>query len=194
MQGIMRRIGVLGGLFDPPHWGHVLVARQAKQTQKYVDDVWIMPVYKPPWRDAAAPADNRLEMVRRAFEPEFHVDLSEFNHKKTSFTIDTVCLLKKKYPNDTFKWIIGSDGLQSLTKWHKYDELVKVMSFLVFPRAGFPTEKSVGHTHLFNEPDLIISNCSSSLVRHRIRQRLSISGIVPEAVMSYISAHHLYEQ
>ena len=133
----MTKIGLFGGLFDPPHWGHVWAVQQIVERKKYVDEVWIMPAYQHPWRRGFASSNHRFKMVKKAFEAHFRVDATEMERKGTSYTIDTIRLLKHRYPNHVFSWIIGSDGVKSLPKWRNYNALVQEMSFVVFPRLGF---------------------------------------------------------
>jgi len=186
-----RRIAVLGGLFDPPHLGHFLIAKQALESDFKIDLVYLMPAYKHPWRDAYASSEERLAMAVFSANRKIRVDPWEIEQKKTSFTIEAVKeFLKRK---DRYFWLLGSDALPTFHKWKEYKKLSKMIKFLVFPRAGFPMKKLPDNFYSLAKKDSIITNISSTAIRERIKNGQSIKNLVPKEVEEYIEKKQLYK-
>ena len=99
----MSRIGLMGGTFDPPHLGHLLIAEQARE-QLELDEVWFLPAAIPPHKAGFSPAKDRIEMTRRAIadHPAFKLNLIEFERDEPSYTVETMRRLRDVYPDDTF--------------------------------------------------------------------------------------------
>lgn len=137
-----KRIGLMGGTFNPIHNGHLILAQEAKE-QYDLDEIWFLPSKRPPHKDnRELPKDEiRLEMLYMAVEsnPFFSVSLLEMNRtKEKTYTYDTMLELKEKYPDTEFYFIIGADSLFYLDKWYGFKELLKGMVFLTAPRSGLP--------------------------------------------------------
>ncbi|MBR3060830.1 MAG: nicotinate (nicotinamide) nucleotide adenylyltransferase, partial [Exiguobacterium sp.] len=115
----MSRIGLMGGTFDPPHLGHLLIAEQARE-QLELDEVWFLPAAIPPHKDGFSSADHRIEMTRRAIQnqSDFKLNLIEFERSEPSYTVETMKRLIEQYPNDEFYFLIGADSLVSLESWY----------------------------------------------------------------------------
>lgn len=186
------RIGILGGSFDPPHFGHILVARQVKEIMK-LNEVWLMPYFAHNWDSTVSSASHRFAMTKLVEEKGIIVSDEEIKIEKKSYTIDTIRRLKSKYSH-TFFWIIGSDVLKDFEKWKDYKNLTKEIEFFVFPRDGFSTPSKLpeGFT-LVSSNELVTSNISSSIIRSRIMKKLSVNRLVSDKVMSYIQKHKLYK-
>ncbi|MEG4392855.1 nicotinate (nicotinamide) nucleotide adenylyltransferase [Microcoleus sp. BROC3] len=134
----MAKIAILGGTFDPVHWGHVLVAQTAA-SQFNLDRVIWVPDRSPPhkWRPNLASFEQRREMLALAIadRPDFLLSPPEANPRGSSFAIDTLLYLQKLYPgDDRWYWIIGSDALLTLPKWHRCMEIAGLCDWLVAPR------------------------------------------------------------
>lgn len=133
----MGKIAILGGTFDPVHWGHVLVAETAA-SQFGLDQVIWVPDRSPPhkWRPDLASFERRREMLELAIgdHPDFLISPPEANPSDSSFAIDTLLYLQKLYPADRWYWIIGSDALLTLPKWHRCREIGRLCDWLVAPR------------------------------------------------------------
>lgn len=186
------KIGILGGSFDPPHFGHLLVARQTREVAG-LDELWLMPYFAHSWDVTVSKARDRLAMAKLIEEPGIKVSDEETRQEVKSYTIDTVRRLKEKYPNDEFYWIVGSDVLGEFDRWKEYEMLKKEVAFLVFPRNGYPVPKELPHGfQLVSSPDLVTSNISSTIVRKRLQKGHSVVGLVPEGVLGYIQNHTLY--
>lgn len=185
-------IGILGGSFDPPHIGHLLVARQTREIA-ILDQVWLMPYFAHNWDTTVTPANHRLAMAKLLEEDGINVSDEEIKRKEKSYTIDTVRRLKSKFSSHEFFWIVGSDVLPEFNRWKNYKKLPKEVSFLVFPRNGHPLPDRLpqGFTPVIS-PELVTSNISSTIVRKRITKGLSVSGMISGGVISYIQRTTLY--
>lgn len=207
IEYVTMKIAILGGAFDPPHIGHYLVARQVKEMLK-MDEVWLMTCYSyfpefPVKFAKITPFEERHRMACYLRKSGIKVSGFEQKYNKRSRTIDTLRLLKKKYPQHTFSWIIGSDCLPSFHLWNEWETLVKEHYLIIFPRdTDFRTFKDRVKTyfHITHIPshitvvegDLIVSNIASTHVRNRVRDDLPIEGFVLHEVEKYIMANGLY--
>ena len=189
------RIAILGGAFDPPHFGHFLVAQQTLDFSK-IDEIWLMPCFSHPFDKKMTTGDKRLEMCKLALSDfankRIRVSDFEIRLEKKSFTIDTVLTLKKTFRTDHFSWLIGSDNLASFEKWKDWQKLIKEIKFLVFPRIDYPVKKLPKDFFLIESKKLIYSNLSSEIIRKRIKENLSIKGLVTAGVEEYIIKNKLY--
>ncbi|MEG4104600.1 nicotinate (nicotinamide) nucleotide adenylyltransferase [Microcoleus sp. S13_C5] len=134
----MGKIAILGGTFDPVHWGHVLVAETAA-SQFALDRVIWVPDRSPPHKERPdlASFEQRREMLALAIgdRPDFLISPRSANPSDSSFAIDTLLYLQKLYPGDhRWYWIIGSDALITLPKWHRCCEIAGLCDWLVAPR------------------------------------------------------------
>ena len=133
----MRKIAILGGTFDPVHWGHVLVAETAA-SQFGLDRVIWVPDRSPPHkgRPDLASFEQRRAMLALAIgdRPDFLLSPPEANPRGSSFAIETLLYLQKLYPGSRWYWIIGSDALLTLPKWHRCSEIGGLCDWLVAPR------------------------------------------------------------
>ncbi|WP_252393543.1 nicotinate-nucleotide adenylyltransferase [Hydrogenibacillus sp. N12] len=134
----MRRIGLFGGTFDPPHWGHLVAAERAADALG-LEAVWFVPNRLPPHKDPRlhAPAEDRLAMVRLAIDgvPHFAVSSVELERDGPSYTIDTVRLLRARHPDVAWTFIVGEDAFRSLPTWKEAAELVRLVGWAVLRRA-----------------------------------------------------------
>ncbi|OGH41873.1 MAG: nicotinate (nicotinamide) nucleotide adenylyltransferase [Candidatus Levybacteria bacterium RIFCSPLOWO2_02_FULL_36_8b] len=186
------RIGILGGSFDPPHLGHISIARQVRELMK-LDQIWLMPYYEHSWDSSASSAHHRFAMTKLVEEKEIIVSDEEIKFKKRSYAIQTVKRLKKKYPH-VFFWIIGGDVLPDFTKWKDYEKLITEIKFIIVPRKGFsfPAKIQKGFL-LIPSPEFITSDISSSIIRRNIKEGRPVTGLISKPVLSYIQKHQLYE-
>jgi nicotinate-nucleotide adenylyltransferase len=185
------RIGILGGSFDPPHLGHILIAHQTKEIM-HLDEVWLVPYFAHSWKKTHASASHRLKMTKLLEEPGIKICDVEIKHEGKNYTVDTVETLKKKYSHEFF-WIVGSDTLEDFHKWKSYERLIQEINFIVFPRYDYPQPKSLPpEFHMLLGKSLILSTISSSMIRERVRKNLPVDHLVCNPVLSYIQKHKLY--
>lgn len=194
----MRNIGIMGGTFDPIHIGHLLAAETALE-QGGLDEVWFIPTADPPLKDAApsTSAGDRFEMTRLAVEGEdrFRALDLEIRRGGTSYSYDTVKQLQAQHPDCSFSYIIGSDRINDLPKWHRIGELAAMARFIGLERPG---EKPMTDSlppylqvlvQMARMPQIGIS---STVIRERLLAGKSIRYLVPDSVGDYIRRHGLY--
>ena len=188
-----KRVGILGGTFNPPHLGHLIIAEQVK-SQLNLDEVMFIPDYQPPHIDkkTAISAEKRLKMVKLSTmdEPEFKVSDIELRRKGVSYTIDTIKELKLKNPEVDYYFIIGGDMVEYLPKWHRIEELIKLVKFVGVSRPGYRKESKYPIMWV----DVPMTDISSTLVRRNVKQGCSIKYLVTPEVENYIHEEGLYRE
>lgn len=184
-------IGILGGSFNPPHIGHLLVAQQVLDFTN-LEEIWWLPAYRHTFDKPLASVAHRLAMTRLLNLPKTKVSTLEIDHQLDGNTITLIPLLHKHYPKHKFTFIVGTDQLPTFTKWGRWQELLQELPFLVVPRAGFPAQPLYDGMRLLVHSQLIVTNISSTKIRERIKKKLSIDNFVPEEITAYISTHQLY--
>ncbi|WP_413380105.1 nicotinate-nucleotide adenylyltransferase [Alkalihalobacillus sp. 1P02AB] len=189
----MKRIGLFGGSFDPPHLGHMLMAQYVLEECE-LDEIWFVPVHTPPHkkRESMSTNEERLEMLEQstAFEERFFISTIEFERKGISYTIETVKQLKKQHPNIQFYFIIGGDMIESLHTWKDIDELMEDTTFIGVQRPG--TSSQAIYSDRVIQVETIQVDLSSTLIRERVKLGKSIAYMVPNGVESIIRKRGLY--
>lgn len=184
------KIGLLGGVFNPPHLGHVLMAQQILDFAKF-DEVWFLVSYgQHPPKPHVAPVEHRLAMAKMLVLPKTRISTLEIAHTLDGNTIKLLQFLPKEH---TYTFVMGADWLPGFELWGNWQELIKKLPFLVFPRCGFPNEPLYENMKVFEHPLLMTSNISSTFIRERIKQGLPINPFVPPPVAMYIKEHNLYK-
>ena len=195
-----RRIGVFGGAFDPPHNGHVALARAAL-AQLRLDELRIFPTGQA-WHKARAlsAGERRIDMARLAFAdvPRVVVDPREVHRQGPTYTIDTLRALRQECPDARLLRIIGADQAEALHTWKDSAEIAKIAVLSIAARARpVPGAPPADISHLppsFYEPiDLPPISLSSTEVRSLAAAGQPIDHLVPAAVARYIAEHHLYQ-
>lgn len=190
----MKKIGLLGGTFDPPHYGHLMIANEVL-TQCGLDEIWFIPAYVPPHKQKSTVTEleHRVAMLNIAIEthPLFQMCTIEIERKGPSYTYDTIKELKEKYPNDTFYFIIGADMVQDLPNWNQIDKLIKLTTFIGVNRPGFQLDSKYEHAIKYIEIPLF--EVSSTFLRERFQKKQSTRYYLPEKVRHYIEENQLYE-
>ncbi|WP_181298011.1 nicotinate-nucleotide adenylyltransferase [Pseudomonas sp. Q2-TVG4-2] len=208
-----RRIGVLGGTFDPVHIGHLRGALEVAETLG-LDEVRLVPNFRPPHRETPnSSAQDRLAMVRLAVEdlPMLAVDARELERDKPSYTLDTLESLRDELEHDDQIFlIVGWDAFCGLPSWHRWEELLDHCHILIMQRPDADSEAPEALRDLLaarsvSDP-LALAGSSGQIAfvwqaplgvsATRIRQFLasgrSVRFLVPDAVLAYINAHGLY--
>jgi nicotinate-nucleotide adenylyltransferase len=189
--GETKRIGILGGTFNPPHIGHLVIAEQVA-TQLNLDKVYFMPNAKPPHVDAKSAIDpmDRARMVLAAItgNSKFGIELLEVQRGGKSYTYNSILQLKVEHPNYDYFFIIGADEVNYLNTWYRIEDLVKMVHFVGVNRPGqvVTTEYPVQFVTVNN------LDISSSDIRRKIANKQSVRYLVPDAVAAYIVEHGLY--
>lgn len=174
----LKKIGILGGSFSPPHLGHVGICQYVLD-QKKVDQVWVIPCFEHPFDKPLVSFDHRFRMCELAFK-DFgdKIRVSDIEKKLggKSFTFRTIQHLKKENPKLEFFLILGEDAAKEATTWHQYDKLKKAISWLIVPRG----EKSA------------IPNVSSTDIRKVLKEEKNVGSYLPQPVYQYIVQNRLY--
>ncbi len=186
------RIGLLGGVFNPPHLGHLLMAQQALDLAGF-QEIWLLPAYRHTFVKQLDSLTDRLHMTKLLAGDRIRLSTLEIDQRLSGQTIELVPLLQNDYPQHQFTFIIGSDQLPTFHKWGEYQKLLQKLPFLVIPRAGFPTKPLYKGMRVLEHPLLIKTNISSSIIRQRVRQGLTIEYLVPGKVKEYIEKKGLYK-
>jgi nicotinate-nucleotide adenylyltransferase len=182
-------IALLGGAFNPPHLGHIMIAQQILDFTD-TDEVWLLPNYNQIPPKPVAAALDRLAMTRFLERGHIKVSTLEIDHALNGDTIHLLPYLPKQH---AYHFIIGSDQLTSFHLWGNWESLLKKMPFYVFPRYGYPNEPLYEGMNVISHELLIASNISSTKIRLRVMQNKSIDQFVPKKVADYILSHNLYK-
>lgn len=186
-----KQVGLLGGNFNPIHHAHLMIAEQVGQKMGF-DEVHLLPSYLPPHVDEKKTIDSehRLAMVKLAIEdnPFLSVDTRELARKGKSYTFDTMLELTTENPDTEYYFIIGGDEVAYLPKWHRIDELVRIVNFVGVKRAGYALESPYPIIWV-DVPEIQLS---SSYIRKQVNQGCSIRYLVPDRVREYIAEEGLY--
>ncbi len=194
-------IGVLGGTFDPVHIGHLVVAEEARIRLGF-KEVLFVPAGQP-WLKLdhnITPEVHRVEMVRRAIADNTHFKLCtiEVERPGPSYTVDTLTRLQKQLGSEaSLFFIIGRDTLAELPLWKEPEKLIQLCRLVVAPRLGSKDLKHLetaipGLLDKVIQLDMPVIGISSSGIRQRIAQGLSIRYWVPAEVEKYITGHKIY--
>ncbi|WP_080844922.1 nicotinate-nucleotide adenylyltransferase [Cytobacillus gottheilii] len=187
----MKKVGILGGTFDPPHLGHFIIANEVKEELE-LDEIWFMPNQEPPHkvRTNSVPASDRVRMLELGItgRPGFKVETIELDRQGPSYTYDTIKQLNELYKQYSFYFIIGADMVEYLPKWHNIDELITMVQFIGVNRPAYELESDYPITYA-NVPDVAIS---SSMIRDRLQKGRSITYLVPNEIRDYIKEKKLY--
>lgn len=186
-----RRIGLYGGTFDPIHNAHLLIADQVGKSL-CLDRVLLMPDMIPPHVDHkdAISAKYRVDMLQLAIQdnPFLGLELAEIDRGGVSYTYDTIRELKKEHPNVDYYFIIGGDMVDYLPKWHRINDLMRMVNFVGVRRPG--ANNSSDYPVIWVDVPQV--DFSSTDIRQRVIDGRSIKYMVPSAVEKYIKEHQLY--
>ena len=186
-----RRIGLFGGTFDPPHIGHCIIANEVlKRCQ--LDEVWWIPTSTPPHKNKsnAVSDEARSQMVKLICEENesFHFCGIELERSGKSYTVDTLLSLKKMHLDASFSFLIGGDMIAYLPKWHRIEELVKLVEFIGVEREGYSTHSPYEFTKV-EVPSMAVS---SSMIRSKLNNGENVRYLVPDNVWNWIRKEGLY--
>lgn len=188
-----RRVGLLGGTFDPPHLGHLVVAECAR-VELGLDEVRLLVAGDPWMKSAPSPAAVRLALAREAVadDPNLKVDDREVRRGGKTYTADTLAELHQEDPETDWWFVLGEDAAAGLASWHRVEDAFALARFVVVTRPGalFPVEgvlpDEVVHLEI---PQLDVS---STQLRARFSGGLATRYLVPDRVDAYIRRRGLY--
>ena len=194
-----RRLGVMGGTFDPIHHGHLLTAEEAA-VQFGLDEVLFVPTGRP-WmkdRDDVSPAEDRylMTVVATASNPRFSVSRIDIDRKGQTYTVDTLHAVGEQAPDAELFFVTGADAMLEIFGWKDPEEVLSLAHFIAATRPGYDLarfEAAAPTRHpnvsVMTIPALAIS---STDIRRRVGEGRPIRYLVPEGVKSYIEKAGLY--
>jgi nicotinate-nucleotide adenylyltransferase len=211
-EATITRLGVLGGTFDPPHYGHLLLADTAR-AQLSLERVLFAPVGQPPHKPMAQPSSiaHRVAMVQAALddadEPVFRLCRVDVDRPGPHYTVDALAILRETYPEAKVWFLIGADSLADLAEWYMPDQIIALARLGVLPRPGYEPNLGAlasrmvladGRTvtmDLGQRVDWLVGpalDISSSALRERAKRQLPLRFLVPPSVEVYVRQHCLY--
>lgn len=207
-------IGLLGGVFDPIHNGHLYIASQAIDKLK-LDEVRFIPCKKQVLKEKSHATEiQRLTMLKLAIKgyDHFSIDEREINRETPSYTLETLISLRQEFPSYSLCWILGTDAFQQFDHWYHWHEIVNYAHLIIVDRPHAARElnpllKKFLETHLTTiQTDLLEfthgkifrlkikpSEISSTSIREKIKHHQDISFDVPKEVKHYIEENGLYK-
>lgn len=194
----LMRSGVLGGAFDPPHMGHLIVAEGTRDALG-LDRVLFIPYAQGPHRPSGprAGGQHRLNMLEAALatEPDMEVDPRELRREGLSYTVDTLRFLARESPDEEFTLIVGSDQMLVFDEWRDHEAILELARVAAVERPGYPIsdlDPEVGSRIVHVQLPLLL--ISSTDIRERVAAGRTIRHLVPAPVARYIQEHGLYRQ
>ena len=200
----MSEIGILGGTFDPFHYGHLSIAEAAIKEYD-LSEVILLPTKVQPFKIGRemASEEDRVNMVRLIAEEsrQLRVSTIEAYSQSVSYTYKTLKLLQEEHPEDKFYFILGTDSFLTLEDWYKGKDLLQEFAFIIGVRPGYKISETKDTAirlkkaydaeikMLHNE----IIEVSSTEIKNNIRSGKSIKNLVPLQVERYIDEHGLYK-
>jgi len=209
----MHTIGLLGGTFNPVHFGHLRIALECKENLA-LDELRMVPCANPPHREMPeVSAEQRLAMLKLAMQDcaDMVVDDRELKRPGESYTIDTLRSIRKEFPESSLNLIIGSDAFQALSTWHEWQQLLEYAHLIIAKRPDNIDDKAsdvgeqlrscfvenyqklheqtAGLIYVMHVSQLEIS---STEIRSLFQNQKSAQFLLPEAVIHYIKQNFLY--
>jgi nicotinate-nucleotide adenylyltransferase len=192
----MRRIGLFGGSFNPPHVAHQLVALYVLET--ILDEVWFLPTYSHPFGKQLAAYDHRIAMCELAAAPlgarasvsRAEQELATRPDFVASHTLDLIEHVIAKHTDAKFHLVIGADILGETDKWHRWDEVTRLAPPIVIGRSGYPLPQGSIET------GIVMPEVSATRVRELLAGQgaasTEVTALLPQTVLRYIARHGLY--
>jgi nicotinate-nucleotide adenylyltransferase len=200
------RLGILGGTFDPVHYGHLLLAETARE-QCRLDQVWFLPASIPPHKQGheLSPVEQRIEMLELAVagNPAMIVSRLEADRGGVTYTVDTLAALAADDANREILFLMGADSLADLPNWREPERICQLAILAVVGRAGQQVDYSrladfvpAQRLELFrqHQVEMPLIELSSHDIRERVVRGQSIRYRTPRAVEKYIESQELYRK
>jgi len=188
----MSKIGIMGGTFDPIHFGHLKIASSAK-SEYHLDKVIFLTSGNPPHKRDKTILDAKIRhiMVKLAIDgiDGFEASDYEVNRKEYSYSVNTLKHFRETMPDDELFFIIGGDSLRDFHKWYQPDEILKLCTLLVYDRNGGE------HTSDFSKPiSGATIDISSTEIRKKLENGEDVSAFIPPAVLEFIESNNIYKK
>ena len=188
-----RRLGILGGAFDPIHYGHLLLAAEAHY-QLELDKVLFMPTFKSAHKhkEIGTPYQHRLAMLKLALakQPEFAITEIEKKLGDISYTVKSLAALHQEQPEAEFFFLVGADNVEQLKTWFEPERLTELATLAVVARPGH--QLPIGLSEKVVKVEMPLIEISASAIRGRVKSGASIRFWTPREVEDYIASEGLY--
>lgn len=191
------RLGVFGGTFDPVHLGHLIVA-EAARSEARLDRVLFVLSPRPPHKNVEdlTPISHRLAMLHLAVadNPHFAISTLEMQREGVSYTVDTLRQLQNapEYAGSDLHLIIGMDSLAAFAQWREPETILKIARLLVYPRLQAEPSVPPELLQACRMLDSPIVEISSTDIRRRVQQGITVRYLVPRSVRNYLEVNRLY--
>lgn len=200
----MRRVGLFGGSFNPPHVAHQLVALYVLET--ILDEVWFVPTYSHPFGKPLAAYDHRVAMCELAAAPlgarasvsRAEQELAQKPDFVASRTLDLIEHLITKHTDAQFHLVVGTDILAETDKWHRWDEVTRLAPPIVIGRSGYPLPAGSIETGI-TMPEVsatrvreLLAEASTNATGRQPNPVTEVAALLPQTVLRYIARHGLY--
>lgn len=201
----MKKVGIMGGSFNPIHYGHLMLAECAYE-QLSLDRILFMPLKEPPHKDSSelAAGVHRANMVKLAIKDNHHFKISmlELSREGVTYTAESLSILKEENPKTEYYFIVGADSFFALQNWKDPQRICDLCTLVVAGRDQVPKNKMKQQLDFLQESynakvvfvDMPAVGISSAMIRSRIAGQKSIRYFVPAEVEDYIRELHLYEE
>ncbi|MBO1805169.1 nicotinate-nucleotide adenylyltransferase [Leucobacter ruminantium] len=195
METKQRRVGVMGGTFDPIHHGHLVAASEVAQSFD-LDEVVFVPTGRPWQKTRVSESEHRylMTVIATASNPRFTVSRVDVDREGLTYTVDTLRDLRRQMPDAELFFISGADAVEQILSWKDVDKLWEMAHFIAVSRPGHELSLSGlsgEHVSLLEVPALAIS---STDCRARVARGYPVWYLVPDGVVQYIAKHGLYTE
>ena len=199
----MKKIGLFGGTFDPPHTGHTALAK-ATLLNFSLDKIIFIPAGNPPHKTQKRVSDktHRFEMVKMAIkgEPNFSISDFDIKNEKPNYSYLTIEHFKNEYPDDEIFFIVGADSYRDFPKWKNFPDILSLCTFIVLNRNDADLgEYFKKYCEIYPEHKALFSDdfsydVSSTELREKIKSGENCKNLLPDGVYEYIKKHKLYHK
>lgn len=213
-------IGLLGGTFNPIHWGHLLPTKTI-MSELNLSHIMLIPAHRPPHKQTpGVDSAKRAHMVKLAciqmqqqYHSQFEVNLLELERSKPSYTVETLKILQQQHPNTPLCFLMGMDSFINFHTWHQFEQIIELCHLVVSCRPGYqiPNNSPAAHRLATRQTDtpqdltrslggkVYLANIepidvSSSQIREYIAANKTVDHLLPANVLAYINQMQLYRQ
>ncbi|MCD4830039.1 MAG: nicotinate-nucleotide adenylyltransferase [Candidatus Cloacimonetes bacterium] len=184
------KLGLLGGAFDPVHYGHLAVARRALEALA-LDEVLFLPAGSPPHKHDMLSFEVRCELIEAALRRQPHMRVSSLDRFRgdTNYTFHLLERVRKRFPGAELFFLIGDDNVEELQRWHRYREALELARFVVFTRNGRRRWSNLPYIDLLRFVPMEPVPVSSTQIRETLSKGGDISPWVPPSVTDWLQKH-----
>ena len=188
-----RRIGVMGGTFDPIHHGHLVAASEVAKHFE-MDEVIFVPTGQPYQKRDVSAGEHRylMTVIATASNPRFTVSRVDIDRDGPTYTVDTLRDLRTQYPDDELYFISGADAIAQILEWKDIDQAWDFAHFVAVTRPGHTLSVANLPPEHVSQLEVPALSISSTDCRNRVRSGSPVWYLVPDGVVQYIAKHELY--